>query len=938
MDSMRVLGSKNLLLEKNAHVGSHRCISANLAMPVLGIDKRNQTGFSSLPSLCTNSSFISLGRGLSRSRKVATKLTSRTRIAEPEIATEERIEEYEITGEVVLQKVAILNLTDYCATVSDEVSELMGKKVSLQLVSSDQIDPETGLGKTVGEPSYLNWNPWDGPISSETRYTISFKWNSALGFPGAFVVKNMHSREFYLKSLTISISGQGTVHFECTSWIFPSKVNPNDRVFFANKTFLPDETPVGLRKFREMDLISLRGNGTGERKVYDLIYDYDVYNDIQGSETDPDVRREVLGGSQDFPYPRRCRTGRPRIKNAPQFETRTSPFFIPPDERYPYSDFTDFTAHIITAAANAIIPTIEDIRDGAFESFGQISELYKRGLRSPNNSRRNLRQINNPVLFIQRLFADLEDDLPLINFNPPQVVKVDEFAWRKDEEFARQTLAGLNPLVIQCLENFPPSSSLNEKLYGPQKSAITAQHIEKYLEGLSVDQATELKRLFIVDYYDAYMPYIERINKLSKDVKEYASRTVFFLTKEGTLKPVAIELCLPPVDEKAAVRKVFTPGEYGTEEGPLWQLAKAHARVNDAGYHELISHWLTTHCVTEPFIIATHRQLSKMHPVYKLLIPHFLDTMDINQAARQSLINGGGIIESGFTPGRYSMEISSKAYKDWKFNEQGLEADLLKRGMAVRDSNVPNGLKLVIEDYPYAVDGIEVWFALKRWVSDYLSLFYKDNISVKKDKELQAWWDEIVNVGHGDLKDDPSRWYKMESLNEAVQIVATIIWTASAHHAAVNFGQYAYGGYMPNFPTMSRRLVPEKGTPEYDELLKNPDAFFLKTISTPKQAIIIMAVLEVLSGHARHEVYVGQLQGSTMDRVDDPRVGEAFARFSESMIKIEKNIKERNSNCQIYKNRAGPAQVPYTLLYPDTTNLSKSGGLTGQGVPNSISI
>ena len=83
--------------------------------------------------------------------------------------------------------------------------------------------------------------------------------------------------------------------------------------------------------------------------------------------------------------------------------------------------------------------------------------------------------------------------------------------------------------------------------------------------------------------------------------------------------------------------------------------------------------------------------------------------------------------------------------------------------MAVCDSKALYGLKLVIEDYPYAVDGIEIWFALKQWVSYYLSLYYKDNASIRNDKELQAWWDEIVNVGHGDLRDDPSRWYKMDS-------------------------------------------------------------------------------------------------------------------------------------------------------------------------------
>jgi len=53
--------------------------------------------------------------------------------------------------------------------------------------------------------------------------------------------------------------------------------------------------------------------------------------------------------------------------------------------------------------------------------------------------------------------------------------------------------------------------------------------------------------------------------------------------------------------------------------------------------------------------------------------------MDINQAARQSLINAGGIIERSFTPGKYSMEMSSTVYKDWSFKEQGLPADLLKR-------------------------------------------------------------------------------------------------------------------------------------------------------------------------------------------------------------------------------------------------------------------
>jgi len=97
--------------------------------------------------------------------------------------------------------------------------------------------------------------------------------------------------------------------------------------------------------------------------------------------------------------------------------------------------------------------------------------------------------------------------------------------------------------------------------------------------------------VFILDYYDAYMLYAQRINKLPEGSKTYGSRTLFFLTNEGVLKPVAIELCLPPTaEQELGVRNVYTPAEEGTEEGALWLLAKAHARVNDAGYHQF-SHW-----------------------------------------------------------------------------------------------------------------------------------------------------------------------------------------------------------------------------------------------------------------------------------------------------------------------------------------------------------
>lgn len=68
-----------------------------------------------------------------------------------------------------------------------------------------------------------------------------------------------------------------------------------------------------------------------------------------------------------------------------------------------------------------------------------------------------------------------------------------------------------------------------------------------------------------------------------------------------------------------------------------------------------------------------------MHPIHRLLDPHFKDTMHVNALARSILINSGGLLEKILFSGEISMELSSKLYRDWTFDEQALPADLMKR-------------------------------------------------------------------------------------------------------------------------------------------------------------------------------------------------------------------------------------------------------------------
>lgn len=77
------------------------------------------------------------------------------------------------------------------------------------------------------------------------------------------------------------------------------------------QSYLPSQTPAALQSLREEELTNLRGNGRGQREKWERIYDYDRYNDLGEIDKGQSHARPILGGSNTYPYPRRCRTGRP---------------------------------------------------------------------------------------------------------------------------------------------------------------------------------------------------------------------------------------------------------------------------------------------------------------------------------------------------------------------------------------------------------------------------------------------------------------------------------------------------------------------------------------------------------------------------------------------------------------------------------------------------
>ncbi|KAL5976037.1 hypothetical protein ACLOJK_020367 [Asimina triloba] len=811
------------------------------------------------------------------------------------------------------------------SSVLDGISDWIGKSLHLQLVAAE-LDPKTGLEKDTIE-GYARPGERNG---NEVKYEAEFEIKHGFGEVGAVLVTNDYHTEIFLEEIVLTGFASGAVIIPCNSWVHAKTDSPEKRIFFANKTYLPSQTPSGLKRLREEELENLRGNGEGERKSFERIYDYDVYNDLGNPDLSDELRRPVLGGN-DHPYPRRCRTGRPRSTKDPASETRSTSTYVPRDEQFLEVKKAGFAQKSVRSVARTLLQSLDTIfvdLNLGFPFFSDVDNLFNEGLSlEPPKEAKGIFKLMLPRLV--KAIQDRGDDILL--FEPPEIMERDRFSWFKDEEFARQTIAGLNPYSIQLVTEFPFVSKLDPKIYGPAESAITKETIECQIKGyMTVEEALNRKRLFVLDYHDLLLPYVSLVRDL-KGTTLYGSRTVFFLTNEGTLRPLAIELTRPASPTKPQWKKVFTPG-FDNTDCWVWKFAKAHVCAHDMGYHELVVHWLRTHSCVEPYIIAANRQLSAMHPISRLMRPHFRYTMEINALAREFLINGGGIIELTFTPKKYSMQLSSDAYaKSWRFDMEGLPGDLIRRGMAEEDPTAQHGLKLTIEDYPFAADGLLVWSAIEKWISDYVAHYYPKDEMVSSDTELQAWWTEVRTKGHADKKDEPW-WPSLNTPQDLTQVLTTIVWVASAHHAAVNFGQYSYGGYFPNRPSILRTNMPveDEACEQFKRFWERPERELLEGFPSQFQATLVMAILDVLSTHSQDEEYLGELPESAW--TDNPTIRLAFEKFNARLKEIEATIDERNNDRNL-RNRTGAGMIPYELLKP----FSKPG-VTGRGIPNSISI
>lgn len=112
----------------------------------------------------------------------------------------------------------------------------------------------------LGKASYVEkWVSTITPLTAgETTFNITFDWHESMDVPGAFIIKNYHRSQFYLKTVTLDVPGHGGVHFVCNSWVYPTHRYRYNRVFFSNKVLIVSENKILTNiSFQRVDISNI---------------------------------------------------------------------------------------------------------------------------------------------------------------------------------------------------------------------------------------------------------------------------------------------------------------------------------------------------------------------------------------------------------------------------------------------------------------------------------------------------------------------------------------------------------------------------------------------------------------------------------------------------------------------------------------------------------
>ena len=448
--------------------------------------------------------------------------------------------------------------------------------------------------------------------------------------------------------------------------------------------------------------------------------------------------------------------------------------------------------------------------------------------------------------------------------------------WQCDAEFARQRLAGVNPIAIRRCADSPGNA-----LAKAADKVLIVRHDTTFRKAMNAG------RVYMTEYPMLWDKPIQE--HVRGNATLAAPTTLFYADESGVLMPLAIQLKPRDITDR---NPVFTPLNRRWD----WMMARGHAQASDSHYHESISHLLETHLVSEVFALATLRNLHSDHPLNQLLLPHFEHTLAINEQARKNLLaDHGEIAKSMAAKHTGNINLVRMTWASWKYEEHSLNADLQRRDV------------MDLPGYLYRDDATQVYAAIVEYARGILAIWYQKDEDVINDPELQAWAREVSNPCEGGIKGFPEQLTSREQLFD---IAANVIFRASAQHAAVNNGQFGAYGWVPNAPVAMYSALPDQAAGNDRPLFTKRD--FYRALPDWKRALGQTGMVWLLSEPTERSILrAGELSAFTKEHCFEAY--KVVGQFRRRLRAISDAIDIRNDEIGFEYNYLKPQNIDHSI-------------------------
>ncbi|KTF73090.1 hypothetical protein cypCar_00028100 [Cyprinus carpio] len=435
--------------------------------------------------------------------------------------------------------------------------------------------------------------------------------------------------------------------------------------------------------------------------------------------------------------------------------------------------------------------------------------------------------------------------------------------------------------------------------FDSEKGVDFVLNYSKAIENLYINQFMHMFQSSWGDFEDFERIFMRIKNTISEYVMEHWKEDFMFGYQFlNGCNPVVIRKCTEIPDKFPVTQKIL---EASLERGLTLEEELKEGNIFIADYELLdgVTPNATDPCTIQylaaPICLLYKNSQNKIMPIAIQLgqtpgedNPIFLPTDDEHDWLLAKIWANG-------TGGGGHVELVQKSMKNFTYRSLCFPEAIKARGMDSQEE---------LPYYFYRDDGCRVWQAVTSFVTDVVNIYYDNDKTVQEDVEIQAFVKDVCSFGMQDF--DYCEFPKtLRTKEQLVEYLTIVIFTASAQHAGVNFGQFDWCSWIPNSPPTMRKPPPTKKG-EVDM------KYIVESLPDRGRSCWHLGAVWALSQFQENELFLGMYPDEHF--IEKP-VKDAMVKFCKNLSEVTKVIKNRNEG----------KKLPYYYLSPDR-------------IPNSVAV